>query len=499
MPSDRRVKSENNKNKIQTVGKGINMDFDDDSLDDLLRDTSANKFKKPIVNAVADELFSSPNPQTSRKEKKSALLAELFGPSSTNSGALESSLEDHEKAIEKSTSINILSVNPPEFSFGSYVPSSVAKLTGLKSRPTSSDSLSQQKQTDFFQPSNSGQEQRSFTSDQLGFGRSLKQSVNNPLPEKKLVSKLQFQIPVQVPESRSDAESNSKPHIEFPTSTIPPALFPKPISKGTGVSQITSESSPVKTGVIPFTFPLPKNQPVSNEILDETNLTIIKEVLDNFSNDFCKRLETLIGKNENFSDITNCLVELHKCINTASQNWLSSVNKSPDRTQEELEKRMLILENKMELTSQENSGLRARLEFVENQLRENRNENSRIKTDTETVVESHLKWMREAVNNLDNKILTHSSQNKHQAGEENSSRELLLQQMQEKLLDFESKLAKNSIISGHQQEETLHLLKAECKWLERQKKKLKNDRKELRVFQHKIQDKQRILEEFSAV
>ncbi|KAI9564162.1 hypothetical protein GHT06_007900 [Daphnia sinensis] len=434
------------------------MDFDDDSLDDLLRDTSANKFKKPVVNVVTDELFPSPNIQSSRKEKKSALLAELFGPSSTSFGAIESSLEDHEKDTEKSTPVSSLLVNSTvqgkqneEFSFGSYVPSGVAKLTESKRRPSSSDSP------------------KKFVS-----GGLLKESLNIPPPEKEPVtSTIQLKFPVQVPESKDGAESSSKYHSELPTPTISPALFPKPISKGTNVitQQIPNEQARITSDVIPFTFPSPKSKPVSEEILDEKNLTIIKDVLDNFSNNFCKRLEAFIGKNDNFSDITNCLVELHKCINTATHNWSSSANKVPDRAFEELERRMLTLENKIELTCQENSNLRVRLEFLENQLRENRNESSRIKTDTEAVVENHFKWTRETVDNLDKKISTYSSQCTH---------------------------IKSSIASGHQQEETLQLLKAECKWLERQKKKLNSDRKELRIFQKKIQEKQRILDEFSA-
>ncbi|KAK4019554.1 hypothetical protein OUZ56_001569 [Daphnia magna] len=483
------------------------MDFDDDSLDDLLRDTSANKFKKPAVNVVADELFSTPNIQSSRKEKKSALLAELFGPSSTSFGAIESSLEEHEKDTEKSMPINSLLVNSTvqgkeneEFSFGSYVPSGATKLTGSKNRPTSSDSPSKQKQTDFFQPSNSSLAQRSVTLDQFGSGGLLKESFNIPTLEKEpATSTLQLKFSVQVPDSKDGAESSSKSHSELPTPTIPPALFSRPISKGTNVTQqIPNEQARVTTDVIPFTFPSPKSQPVSKEILDEKNLTIIKDVLDNFSNNFCKRLENFIGENYNFSDITNCLVELHKSINTVIHTWSSSANKVPDLAFEELERRMLTLENRLELTSQENTNLRVRLEFVENQLRENRNDSSRIKTDTEAVVESHFKWIRETVDNLDKKISTNSSLCKHHAGEESSSQELIFQQMQEKLLDFESKLVKSSTASGHQQEEMLHLLKAECKWLERQKKKLNSDRKELRVFQKKIKEKQQSLDEFSA-
>ena len=55
--------------------------FEDDSLDDLLRDSSSRKFNKTALNAPTD-LPSSGDPLQSKLEKKSALLAELFGPTS---------------------------------------------------------------------------------------------------------------------------------------------------------------------------------------------------------------------------------------------------------------------------------------------------------------------------------------------------------------------------------------------------------------------------------
>jgi hypothetical protein len=474
------------------------MDFDDDSLDDLLRDTS--KFKKPAVNVVTDELFTNSNPQSSRREKKSALLAELFGPSSTTSfSAIESSLEDQGKNADKFGSNHNLSSNSlvegtkktEEFSFGSYVPSSSAitrSAGGNKSRPTSSGSVNQL-QTNLYQPSTHLDKKHAISDQILLDGSPIKQSLIESSVE----------IAAQVPELKVSGD-----WLPSSSSSVAPPLFPKPTatSKGNAAKMSASNEQLPAAGIIPFTFQMPTNQPVSKEgtANNETNMAIIKEVLDNFSNNFCKKLlDTLTGKNENLSDITGCLVELHKCINTASQNWLNSINSDKTHPAGELEKRILILENKIEMTSQENTNLRARLDIVENQMRENRNESSRIKIDTETVVENHLKWMREAVNNLDNKISSHSSQCKQTAGEESHSRDLLLHQMQQKLLEFESQLVKSSTTSGHQQQETLHLLKAEFKWLERQKKKLKNDRKQLKILQEHIQGKQQLLNEFSAV
>ncbi len=481
---------QNNK-KQPTIGLFVtNMDFEDDSLDDLLRDTS--KLKKPAVNVVADELFTYSNPQqSSRREKKSALLAELFGPSSTTSfSAIESSLEDQGKAAEKFGSTHNLSTNSvedkktEEFSFGSYVPSSAARSGGTKSRPTSSGSISQQ--PNLYQPSSFNLEKRHAISDQLLPDGSPKQSIESS---------------VKIPSTPDLRVSDSDWKSQLPPSSVPPSLLAKPNPKANVAQTAAIEQLPAAAGVLPFTFQLPTNQPVSKEVVDERNMAIIKEVLDNFSNNFCKKLDTLTGKNKNLSDISGSLVELHKCISTASQSWLNlnSANTVPDRAHGEHEKRMLILESKIEMMSQENTNLRARLELVENQMRENRNESSRIKTDTETVVESHLKWTREAVNNLDNKISSQSSQYKKEASEESNSREILLHQMQQKLLEFESKLVKSSASSGHQQEEALHLLKAEFKWLERQKKKLQNDKKELQALQKQIQGKQQLLDEFSAV
>lgn len=75
------------------------MDDDlDDPLDDLLRDTSANKFNKPTSIIVGEDSILPGNgnksdaaisSSTSRKEKKSALLAELFGPTSLTTPSLD--------------------------------------------------------------------------------------------------------------------------------------------------------------------------------------------------------------------------------------------------------------------------------------------------------------------------------------------------------------------------------------------------------------------------
>ncbi len=289
-----------------------NMDFDDDSLDDLLRDTS--KLKKPAVNVVADELFTNSNPQqSSRREKKSALLAELFGPSSATSfSAIESSLEDQGKATEKFGSAHNLSTNSvedkkaEEFSFGSYVPSSAARSGGTKSRPTSSGSINQQQ--NLYQPSSFNLEKRQSILDQLLPDGSPKQSIESTV-----------KIPSQIIPDLRVGDSDWK--SQLPPSSVPPPLLAKPIPNKANVAQNAIEQLPAAAaGVLPFTFQLPPNQSVSKEVVDDRNMAIIKEVLDNFSSNFCKKLDTLTGKNVNLSDISEADAEVIDWIKTAYDN-----------------------------------------------------------------------------------------------------------------------------------------------------------------------------------
>ena len=448
------------------------MDFDDDSLDDLLRDSSANKFKKPVISNVTDELLSNSIPQSARKEKKSALLAELFGPSSTTSfSAIESNLDDQDKTPEKFGSVINFSTNALPEAGRNYVPSA-AKSSGRNSNPAS---LGFQPTTDLFQPSSLAFEKTKIekNSSQINFEDSPKRTTYEAIDESTF-ERGSAPVPT-VSELKSDSEWNSKVQIQLPAPNFPPTPFPsKPKLNTTQAFKENTQLSPA--GVIPFTFQQPKNE-VSNEVMNVTNLATIKEVLENFSNTFCTRLEKLTTKSEGLSEITGCLVELHKSINNASQNYINnSISAIPNRMENgDFEKRILLLESRLESATQDNASLRARLDFVENQLRENRNESSRIKLDTETVVESHLKWMREAVNNLDNKISSHSFQSK-QAGDENS---------------------KSS--ASAKQEEILQLLKAEVKWLQRQKGKLKNDRADLQVLERQIQGKLQLVDGLSAV
>lgn len=483
------------------------MDLDDDPLDDLLRDSSANKFKKTEANVVPDDLL--PKPQSLRKEKKSALLAELFGPSSTTSfSALETSSEDHDRFAERAGSISNLSTTLPieekkteEFKFGNFVPSAVKSPLAPKSRPASSGSFNQQA-SDVPQPSAFSfekitSERKNFTSDHVLTQELPRQSLFNmePTNTTNLAAHVPPPLPIhQYPETGGYNSNNQNQYL--PTTTpANPSIFASPQQATPKIVNNNVIAPQPPAGTIPFTFQLPNNSG-SKEMPSDTNLSVIKEILENFSSNFCNRLETLTQKKEGLNDIAGCLVELHKCINTASQNWLTTVSASSDRTgmAGEYEKRILILETKIESMSQENLNLRSRLEFVESQLRDTRSDTSRIKQDTETAIGSNLKWVKEAVSNLENRISSHSSNQAKQADEEANN---LWRQTNERIADLESKLVKNS--TSEQKEETLRLLKGEIKWLERQKGKLSNDRKELQALQKKNQGKLQLLEGLSSV
>lgn len=510
----------------------MDFDIDDDSLDDLLRDTSANKFTKTETNVLSDEVPPNSNSQSSRKEKKSALLAELFGPSSSGPSFFdvgESSTENQEglsfqKTNPTSASKGSLTKNlfpeevlPEEMKFGGYVPS-VSKSSNLfepKSEVAISKPVnSQPMTTPVFQPSTFSEPKSQFSA--LGFNNPQPSSLSSnftlpssgqdifskPQPEKKnFVSepvsenypKLLFgQNKLGIYGSQSSLETTNEQfqvRAKIETNKIPnqdaQSVLPAPN---------TTKTLPVNQTVdpIPFTF-----QNVKNSTPKETsdpNLSLLKDVLESFTTQFCKNLEALVPQNEGLHGITSCLTEILKCIERTSQNWLNSANTMSSTRMEtsDVEKKFLSLENKVDQVSQENVNLRARLESVENQLRENRNEMSKMKQDAETTSENHFKRAKETIQSLDDKISNQSSQFKQVDDERNRA----LRETNEKMTELETKVAK---IKSLHQEEFLILLNREIKWLEKHKLKLKNDRKELHLSQKQIKTKFKQFEVLSVV
>jgi chromosome segregation ATPase len=155
---------------------------------------------------------------------------------------------------------------------------------------------------------------------------------------------------------------------------------------------------------------------------------------------------------------------------------------------------MAVLENRIEVLNQENANLRSRLEHLENQVRENRSETMRAKVETESLVENSVKWMKEAVNSFDNKLSNYSSSMSKQVEEVASNRESVVRQIEKRVCELENKRSSNQ-----QEQQVLHLLKEELKWLQRQKTKLQAERKESNILQKQVAAKVQHMEVLSAV
>jgi hypothetical protein len=239
---------------------------------------------------------------------------------------------------------------------------------------------------------------------------------------------------------------------------------------------------------------LPPPSAVNNNNNDQTTLTAIKDILESFSTSFCGRLQSVIvDKSEGLNEITNQLTELQQCISAAaSQYQTPSVDRNVD--DDNNSKKMAVLENRIEALNQENANLRSRLEHLENQVRENRSETMRAKVETESLVENNVKWMKEAVNSFDNKLSNYSSSMSKQVEEVASNRESVVRQIEKRVCELENKKSSNQ-----QEQQVLHLLKEELKWLQRQKTKLQAERKESNILQKQVAAKVQHMEVLSAV
>ena len=147
------------------------------------------------------------------------------------------------------------------------------------------------------------------------------------------------------------------------------------------------------------------------------------------------------------------------------------------------------LESRIEGLAQENFALRARFDSAE--LRSQESVRT-IKLELETTLENQTKWTRENVNRLE------AATAAKQADESRSIQERLNQlQNQMDRIAVSSTAAENS--SAKSAGEVLNLIKAEFKWLERQKTKLKQERQDHRQLQLEIREQLRRMDALSAV
>ena len=457
----------------------------DDSLDDLLADTSANKFKKTNYSNIKDDIESSVEPPTSRKEKKSALLAELFGPSSSTSfnfgggAAAASNYEDENKisggfgSMEKNT--YSFSTEPikkvDSFSLGGYTPSA-PRTDNSKSRPSSSGSL-----MGLQQQSGSENSNRFFNNQPVS---SYQHAEHPGINKQQMTSTVSLET-----EQPSYAQSPLKGPAAIPSTNV--WNVPSSLTSTSAINYNNQQQSlPPSTAAAAVNI---GNNP--------TTLNEIKDILEAFSANFCDRLQSVIvDKSEGLSEITNRLTELQQCISAAAASQHQTLSTAVDRNvvDENNSKKVAVLENKIEALNQENANLRSRLEHLENQVREGRSETIRAKAETESLVENNVKWMKEAVNSFDSKLSNYSSSMSKQVEEVASNRESVVRQIEKRVCELENKKSSNQ-----QEQQVLHLLKEELKWLQRQKTRLKAERKESNILQKQLAAKVQHMEALSAV
>lgn len=456
---------------------------DIDDLDDLLADTSADKFKKANYSNIKNDIVPSVDgPPASRKEKKSALLAELFGPSSSTSFNFGNINEDETKisggfgSMEKNT--YSYSAEPikkvDSFSVGGYTPTAPRTLTtdNNKSRPSSSGS------TLGLQPQSASENSNSF------FNKPILPHQHQGIAEQSRTNKQQMTSTAVSLETEQPSYAHQSP-LQAPTAIPSTNVWNVP-------SSLTSTSAINYTNQQQSLAPAAVNNNINNN--DPTTLNAIKDILENFSANFCGRLQSVIvDKSEGLSEITNRLTELQQCITAAaSQHQTPSVDRN--FVDENNSKKVAVLENKIEALNQENANLRSRLEHLENQVREGQSEAIRTKAETESLVENSVKWMKEAVNSFDSKLSNYSSSMSKQVEEVAGNRDSVVRQIEKRVCELENKKSSNQ-----QEQQVLHLLKEELKWLQRQKTKLKAERKQSSILQKQIAARVQHMETLSSV
>jgi len=375
------------------------MEFpDDDSLDDLLCDTSASKFNR------SSQVISKPV-TTKLKEKKSALLAELFGP--IGATHFDTNFEDLDSKTEEVRSSRIVSVAPPSPVVEKKPDESAAE-----------DPVSRETVVGGYTPS-------------IGprFSAGSPQPVANRSEYKSIGSGKQSDLNRIF---KSDVVGNKQ--------------------------EIQSVHKEVALDV--------KKQQPATVRSDDINLIGFKELLDHFTSGFFDRLSSstlwtaaLKDKEDSTStkdglikDIVSPLVSINQSLNEMSRRWEEKMNSANSFH----EKRILTLESQILGLTKENEHLVSRVKMLENDSALSKTEIVKVKSDVE-VLNGNNRQLRGEVNQLSQSTLNEEALS-------NSPSQKQIQKLEDNLTQFQSEISQ--------------LLKAELKWLEKQKHKLeKTDRR----------------------
>ena len=502
------------------------MEFpDDDFLDDLLCDSSVNKFKRPpakavtLVPATADALEL-------KRLKKSALMAELFGPTTLHQSDSNQGQQVHQQvASDRFFSAPLTSVagkiDGPLSVNKSDEPISISKtdapvLGGCASTQGSRKSSIQHIENHFERDQHNDDPGLGGHIPSLGTHKNSTQHFENPIDSsqrnREIASELKT-APGKFATEILSADNFVDESAPRPASTLNSILgtYVPSVGDSRGVDrvsssflltaqpaaesgkvqkkpevQILSESAPKiqlpqharsqevttvgKTAHTDFRNPV---QPSNNSV----NLNLFKELLDNFAVGFFNQFSSLNGKEEAFKELTCTLVSIEKCLETVSHTLEEKMNNQNTLH----EKRISTLESQISDLVKENANLVIKMQILEDESSRNKSEMCAMKSETvslNTVYQRHVLEM----DKVRDEVISLST------GCE-QTKEVLQKSSHEQMRHLEDK-------SNTLQKELSHILRAEVRWLEKWKAKIKKNN---HILRDQINRKFQQLDEFSSV
>ena len=398
------------------------MDFDDDDpLDDLLRDGASSSNNWKTQNANPTLVHNDPPPATavnSKKEKKSALLAELFGPPTsdlldfpppiTSGSSEELPNVKFDLKTETPTAENVCAA--ADFSLGSYVPSLGSKLA---SAPVKSV----------------------FPSDIF---TSRNDSLPNVSKKEEPILNILEQNTVRATSDNSSSQKEMASDPVLKSNQLLHHMFSQPV-----------ESLPT----------IQVSKPLETMKIEQT--------LDRFAERLCEELRRLAERED-------CL----KSISTGLNN-LAQIQSQPQKMGTDLEQRLVKLETAVDL-------LNSHVQKLDGRVTSQQQDVSLMKLDLENRLGKQLELMQGMVDRLETSLTSNWDKQRNEMESKHQEWERMTQQYQG--------LTKDPISS-----EMAQILKAELKWLERQKNKLHQQRENNEKLNSVIEERFRQLTHLSEV
>ena len=437
------------------------MEFDDDDLlDDLLRDTSSDKFKSSANKSVDAAANSGPplNPVSSSiKEKKSALLAELFGPSSSAVLDFEIekpfSLNKPDNQVPISTAVEVLLDIPSfkavseekptlaDFSLGSYVPSLGLGASKSKLIVPANNNLQQNTLPSTFSSTRTEAEL---------FG-----------PSSSAVLDFEIEKPFSL----------NKPDNQVPIST---AVSTPPL--------IRRDNPPQLPEITPSISSIQNFLGVGHAAINP-----FQEAIEKLAVDVCKYLEILVGKENYLVAIGESMDHLQGSLNQLIQLISPSSSHQTDK-EVELENRVAKLENIVEVLGKENQQLLAQLKMFEGKIDNQTNETLKFKAEIEVSADKILQLTKRMIGNLEGNVSNQLAQSELKTA---SQHQELFHKITNEIGELRMQMTKELTRSNEtaKDNQVLQILNEEIKWLQQQKTKLARQREKNRNLNRQMENR----------